>query len=220
MTITIYPVKEAAKLAAHSYDIDAEPTLKSMVVDECPFPGAEAYLLNNGFLLIPGTNSLLDHIRFNFRPFRIGHQQYDLATSSTTKGASGTLWHQGFFAHAKGIYDWMGGRRPTVIIGHSLGAASTQILSKSWARTGIGFAAPRPRKARGPVVRDNLSLSICREDDPVCALVGSFHHMGHRAYLRHARPLPDLNHNMTAYLDVLDNNVGTDAVPLKWPPQQ
>ncbi len=218
MTIVSYPVKEAAKLAANAYDMHRNATLRGMIVDECPIPGAEATLLNNGFLIIPGTNSLLDHIQFNFRPFRIGQTQYALDNTNTSKGFSGTLWHQGFLAHAKAIYDWMGDRRPTVIIGHSLGAAATQILSKSWKRTGIGFAAPRPRKARGTLVDDAHCLSICRKDDPVTALVGSFHHMGRAPYLVHKRPRFGLNHNMDAYMDALENNIGTAPVPVKWPP--
>lgn len=217
MTIVRYPVREAAKLAAHAYNPRASRTLAPMIVDECPAPGAEAYLLNNGFLLIPGTNSLLDHFRFNFRPLRVGHQTYDLRTGSTTRGASGTIWHQGFFAHAKAIYDWMGSRRPTLIIGHSLGAASTQILSKSWARTGIGFAAPRPRKTLGNNAGEQLCLSVCRVDDPVCALVSQFHHMGRAPYLVHKRPRFGLNHNMAAYIDAIDNNKGTDPLPRSWP---
>lgn len=217
MTIVRYPVKEAARLAANSYNPKAEKTLKNMIVDECPIPGAEAYLLNNGFLLIPGTNSLWDHLQFNFRPFRIGQKRYTLKEPVEQRGASRTIWHQGFMAHAQAIYDWMGARRPTVIIGHSLGAASTQILSKSWARTGICFAAPRPRKTKGRIVNDQFCLSICRNDDPVCAVVGDFHHMGRAPYLVHKQPKIGLNHNMHAYMDALDNNVGKDAVPAKWP---
>lgn len=216
MTIVRYPVKEAAKLAANSYNPKADRTLKNMIADECPIPGAEAYLLTNGFLLIPGTNSLMDHIRFNFRPFRIGNKRYTLKEPTTQKGASHTIWHQGFMAHAQAIYDWMGNRRPTLIIGHSLGAASTQILSKSYARTGICFAAPRPRRTRGRIPNDKYCLSVCRVDDPVCAVVGHFFHMGRAPQLRHKRPRFGLNHNMHAYLDALNNNIG-DKVPHKWP---
>ncbi len=217
MTITTYPVKEAAKLAAHAYNPRGERHLATMIADECPVAGVEATLLTNGFLLIPGSNSLADYFNFNLRLWRIGEEQYDLKTTHTTRGASGTIWHQGFFAHAKVIYDWIGSRRPALIIGHSLGAASAQILSKSWARASIGFAAPRPRKARGAIVNDGLSLSICRVDDPVCSFVNAFHHMGTTRHLVHSRPRFGLNHNMAAYIDVLEHNRG-DAVPEIWNP--
>lgn len=220
MTITSYPVKEAAKLAAHSYNVRAESNLKSMISDECPVAGVEATLLNNGFLLIPGSNSLSDFLQFNLRVWNIGNVKFDLAATTAVRGASGTIWHQGFFAHAKAIYDWMGDRRPILIIGHSLGAASAQILSKSWARTSIGFAAPRPRKARGQIANDELSLSINRSDDVVPGRPSTFSHMGTVRKLRHKSRKPGLNHSMHAYIDALDNHIGADKIPDVWNPMK
>lgn len=220
MTIVGYPVREAAKLAGHSYNVRGERNLKTQIADECKINGVEATLMTNGFLLIPGSNSLADYFKFNLRVWNIGHAKYDLRTTKTVRGASGTIWHQGFFAHAKTIYDWMGDRRPVLIIGHSLGAASAQILSKSWRRTSIGFAAPRPRKARGQIANDELSLSINRSDDLVPGVPSSFSHMGTTRKLLHKNRRPGLNHSMHAYIDALDNHVGADKVPEIWHPLQ
>ncbi len=68
--------------------------------------------------------------------------------------------------------------KPKFIIGHSLGAAVTQILSKSWHVPGILFAAPRPRRFGVELKDDELCQCINRDDDSVCDLPLSFHHMG------------------------------------------
>lgn len=200
------------------------------VVKRCTKRGVEAYMLNNRCLLIPGSNSLADYLHFNLRVWNIGQRRLSFreeakkvkVDTSTQLGFSRTVWHQGFFRHANKIYKWIGKNPddwPTMIIGHSLGAASAQILSKSWAAPAIGFAAPRPRKASGKVVYDELSLSICRNDDIVCFLPSSFHHMGRMADLIHANPTRGLNHNMESYIDALDHPARGVKVPSVWDPR-
>jgi hypothetical protein len=65
----------------------------------------EAHFLKNGILLIPGSNSLMDYLKFNLRTLNLGGKQYRMSDATTKKGASGTTWHQGFLAHAKIIFD-------------------------------------------------------------------------------------------------------------------
>lgn len=224
MTIVSYPVRAAADLANISYYLGpkgkGEEYLNgTKIIDHCPAQGVEAYLLDTGYLLIPGSNGLGDYLRFNLRLFRIGARKFDLSSETTVKGHSGTIWHQGFFAHAKIIYDWMGARRPKLIVGHSLGAASAQILSKSWSRTAIGFAAPRPRKASGRILRDELSLSVCRKDDIVCKLPGTFQRMGQTKMLAEKDAKGGLQHSMKCYIAALDNPAPGVSVPKIWTPK-
>lgn len=211
-----YPVLDAARLAAHAYAPELAPNVRATIVDRLA-GAARAYLLSNGVLLIPGSDEIADYFSFNLRILRLGETQYDLAIPGTAKGASGTVWHQGFLAHAKLIHDWMGDRRPKVIIGHSLGAAATQILSKSWAVTGIGFASPRTRATQSTVRNDKFCLNICRTDDPVCGLPGHFSHLGRVVYLDSRGKAGLFSHAMHHYVDILIRANGLAGLPAKWP---
>jgi len=177
----------------------------------------QAYLTETGVLLLPGSNSILDYFHFNLRVFRIGHTRYRLASNGTERGASGTIWHQGFLIYARRVYAWLGDRRPKLIIGHSLGAAATQILSKSYNVPGIGFAAPRPKKGGGAVQHDDKCLSICRIDDTVCGLPPNFNHMGDARFFEPRSNNWGLDHSMKNYRKILDNHKGPDKLPVLWP---
>lgn len=235
-----YSVMSSAKLAKLAYKLkphketsadtklDKDHQLK--VVKRCPEPGVEAYMLSNNCLLIPGSNSFADYMRFNLRKIRAGskqltlnytHGNQDVFSSKTKAGASRTIWHQGFLAHANIIMDWIGDDPndwPRFIIGHSLGAAAAQILSKTFVAPAIGFAAPRLRKGDGPIKHDHLSLSICREDDIVCSLPSGFHHTGQTRNLAHKKRKSGLNHKMKAYIDALKNQKPGLNIPRYWNP--
>lgn len=235
-----YSIMTSAKLAALSYklkqkkkgagDKRLEKDFQLKVVRRCPVPGVEAYMLNNGCLLIPGSNSFADYIRFNLRVIKAGAKQLSLSythadkevfSEKTKAGASRTIWHQGFFSHANAIYKWIGKDQsnwPNLIIGHSLGAASAQILSKTFVTPAIGFAAPKLRRVDGPIKHDHLSLSICREDDIVCSLPTGFHHTGQTKILIHKRRKRGLNHKMKAYIDALENQKPGLDIPTVWDP--
>jgi hypothetical protein len=209
-----YTLQDAALLARTSYTPDG--IKKPAVVDRLDKDDVQAVLLENGTLVLPGSNSLADYVQFNLRVFNIGHTQYRFDDDKTEKGASQTLWHQGFLSYARVVYDWVGTRKPTYIIGHSLGSAATQILSKSWNCPAVAFAAPRPKKSANTVVNDGLCLSICREDDPVTFLPLGFNHMG-----RALRVLPAggglFSHAMTHYVDIVKQAGQTKDMPKSWP---
>lgn len=235
-----YSIMTCAQLAAISYKLkqNSKGTADTTLGDDfgltvkrrCPTPGVEAYMLSNGCLLIPGSNSFADYIRFNLRIIRLGAKQLKLTykqgdnevfSEDAKAGASRTIWHQGFLAHATIIYDWIGKDQsnwPNLVIGHSLGAASAQILSKTFVTPAIGFAAPKLRKVNGRINHDHLSLSICRDDDVVCTLPGGFHHTGQIKKLIHKKRKRGLNHNMKAYIDALENQAPGLNIPTVWDP--
>ncbi len=214
-----YPLKTAAKLAEASYSATTHRSVRPHLARSLDHGDVQAHLLGNGVLLIPGSNSLLDYLKFNLRVLNIGGKRYAIKSSATEKGASGTIWHQGFLRHAKVIFDWVeaGGTRPTYIIGHSLGAAAAQILSKSWKVSAVGFAAPRPRFARGRVAHDDHCLCINRDDDLVTGLPSRFHHMGrvHRARASRSAFGPD--HSMKHYRAVVDEDQRAGRLGANWP---
>ncbi|MBV2359019.1 hypothetical protein KUH32_04460 [Thalassococcus sp. CAU 1522] len=214
-----YPIATAAQLAEASYSAATHRSVAPRVKRSLDEGDVQAHLLDNGVLLIPGSNSAMDYLKFNLRVLMIGGRRFSVRDGTTERGASGTIWHQGFLRHAKAIYDWIeaGGERPVYVIGHSLGAAATQILSKSWAVPGIGFAAPRPRKARGAIRNDGLCLCINRDDDIVCGLPGAFHHMGRVQLCRAARSRLLANHSMPHYRAVVSEAQQAGQMPVHWP---
>lgn len=208
-------IRDAAILAQHCYK--AQSITSPRIVDSLDKSGVQAHLTENGILLLPGSNSVLDYLHFNLRVFNVGHKKYRLADTATERGASGTRWHQGFLVFSRIVFDWVGDRRPRLIIGHSLGAAATQILSKSYNVHGIGFASPRPKKGGGRVQNDSKCLSICRVDDTVCALAPNFSHLGQAKFLEPPENNWGLDHSMKNYRKILDENKGPDRVPESWP---
>lgn len=211
-------IEDAAALADASYDVSR---LTSPRIDlSCPHPDVQAYVLSTGVLLLPGSNSLRDYLRYNLRLLNLGSKRLKLVDTSHDKGASGTLWHQGFLAYSKVIYDWLGANNvaPEAIIGHSLGAAATQILSKSYAVTGIGFAAPRPKYARGNVQNAKHCLIANRSDDRVPSLPPRFHHMSAPRVLepKQAQTL-FISHKMSSYRDEIGRAQDKGVLPVSWP---
>lgn len=205
---------DAAVLAEASYKPHRIKSPK--IIDSLDKNDVQAHLTENGLLLLPGSNSVLDYTRFNLRVFNVGGSKFRLDSKSTAPGASGTVWHQGFLKFSKTVFDWVGNRKPKLIIGHSLGAAAAQILSMSWNKPAIGFAAPRPRKGGGHAAHNGKCLLICREDDVVCTMAPSFQHMGDARFLRPIRRNLGGDHSMKQYMKVLKKNAGPDIVPTKW----
>ncbi|WP_341366965.1 hypothetical protein [Yoonia sp. BS5-3] len=211
-----FSIEDAAILAEASYTANRITSPK--VMHSCPHQDVQAHILEGDILLLPGSNSVRDYLRYNLRPLRLGHQQLQMSDDGTAKGHSGTTWHQGFLAYSIVIFDWLKtlNIRPKYVIGHSLGAAATQILSKSYGAPGIGFAAPRPKSVKGPVKHDEKCLLINRFDDVVPNLPGAFNHMGQVKQLsvNPKRRFPA--HAMRHYREIVDLGQGNGALPTHW----
>jgi hypothetical protein len=214
-----YDIKLAAQMIDASYSGRSNLSLARAWRDGLDKDDVTAIFLKGDILLIPGSNSVADYLKFNLRVLNIGGKRYRLNDGDTERGASGTVWHQGFLRFAKVIYDWLerNNYRPKYIMGHSLGAAATQILVRTYGVPGIAFAAPRPRRSAGSIRHSNLCLCINRDDDRVCDLPGSFHHMGkvHRA--RAARSVFGPDHSMKHYRKVIDEQLSGRLLNARWP---
>lgn len=214
-----YDIKLAAQMAEASYQGKKNASLATALRHELDEDDVQALFLKGDILLIPGSNSVADYLKFNLRVLNIGGKKYRLNDEFTESGASGTIWHQGFLRHAQVIFAWLEKERlrPKYIIGHSLGAAATQILVRTYGVPGIGFAAPRPRRSRGAIKHSNLCLCINRDDDAVCELPTSFHHMGrvHRARAKRSVFGPD--HSMKHYRKVIDEQQKAGKLGARWP---
>lgn len=214
-----YDIALAAKMVEASYRGASHRSLARDVQAELDKNDVQALFLKQKILLIPGSNSVSDYLKFNLRVLNIGGKRYRLNDDDTEKGASGTVWHQGFLTFAKEIYDWLEREnlRPKYIMGHSLGAAATQILVRTYGVPGIAFAAPRPRRSSGSIKHSNLCLCLNRDDDSVCDLPPSFHHMGRVHRARAAASVFGPDHSMKHYGRVVGEQISAGRLGKKWP---
>ena len=214
-----YDITLAAKMAQASYQGCNNRALQPSIRYALDEDDVQAYFLKGNILLIPGSNALADYIKYNLRVLNIGGTTYKLDDQTIEKGHSGTAWHQGFLAHAKVIFVWLKREdvRPDYIIGHSLGAAATQILVRTYGVPGIGFAAPRPQRHKNKIKNAELCLCINRDDDMICDLPSTFHHMGkvHRARAKSSAFGPD--HSMKHYKKVIEEQLADGRLAARWP---
>lgn len=209
-------VKDAAVLAKASY---APSGIRNPdILNACPDDDVQAYFLSNGILLLPGSNSVKDYLRFNLRLLNLGNARLKLHDDATEKGASGTTWHQGFLSYSRVIFDWLNAidREPNFIIGHSLGAAAAQILCRSYGCPTVAFAAPRPKHVNGHVKHDEKLLIINRSDDLVPSLPPSFSHMGRAISVTPTKRRIFPAHSMKRYIEVIKPAGSSTRLPSHW----
>lgn len=210
-----YRLTRAAELAEAAYAGKTHPVIAPQWKASLHEGDVEAHLLTDNTLLIPGSNSIMDYIRFNLRIQRLGKRRLRMASSTGTP----ISWHQGFFAHTKVVQDWLmdNGFKPSFIIGHSLGAASAQILSAGWNVPAVVFAAPRPCRTASARTAARRCLCINRADDRVCNLPGGFHHLGDVRLCRPRAPSPGLDHSMAHYRQIVAEGLAARLLPAVWP---
>ena len=139
---------DAADMVAETY----AGTNKSDIETSIDVAGVQAVYLKNGTLVIPGTNEFADWFDFNLK----------FGNTSTVEGHglevvpgdSGALWHAGFLEHAQMVYMFAKGVRPKFIVGHSLGAASAQIVGMSLRVPTVAFASPNTCRTRDRMQND------------------------------------------------------------------
>ncbi|MGJ8611550.1 MAG: hypothetical protein ACSHWY_10660 [Octadecabacter sp.] len=214
---SVFTIPNAANLAADSYAIRTNATLARRVKAKIDEADVQAYMLDDDVLLIPGSNSALDYLRYNVRLLNIGGKRYRVKNGATGE-VLGRVWHQGFLAHAMLIHEKFKAAPPKFIIGHSLGAASAQVLSMIWDVPAIGFAAPRLYAGGLPVNNAHKCLCLWRTDDPVGSLPGSrFRHAGTSIALGKSRRMGFLNHHMKHYKSAITDPNHKSVVPAVWP---
>ncbi len=178
---------------------------------------ATAYLLSDNTLVIPGSNSVRDYRRYNLRPIRLGKKKLTVRTSLVKSSGRQPIWHQGFLAHALDIQTWLAKirKRPKFVIGHSLGAASTQVLTIVYGVPGIGFAAPRVCMSEPAQAQTKKCLLVCRSDDIVGQIPEGFHHLGSVKMMQSPSRVGH-KHKMTEYIPLLADNF-KKKLPTNWP---
>lgn len=131
-------------------DLLANPTFRDAIVAGDRVAGlkrvaksteAQAALTDDNVLIITGSNSLTDYTRYNLRPNRF--VRITDSRRRITNKIPYSNFHQGFLLHAAEVLQFLGSDVPDFIVGHSLGAASAQILGTALEVPTITFAAPQ-----------------------------------------------------------------------------
>ena len=204
-------VMKAAQIMKEAY---ADNGGRLPVRDPFNHRGVQAYLLTDRVIVVPGTNEFTDWTRYNLN---LSRRLAGFTEMTLRPGASGTFWHDGFLSHAETLYDWAKTHRPKLLIGHSLGGASVQILGASLRVPTITFAAPKPKWGRRKFDGSNFVLNILRTDDIVTSVPPVlFRHVGYFYRLRPQKQSPGLNHKMDHYMKILASPTSA-RVPKTWP---
>ncbi|MGX9355365.1 hypothetical protein ACS3SW_09440 [Roseobacteraceae bacterium S113] len=211
-------VLEACDIIEASY----EKTNGADVLHEIDIRGVQAQYLKSGVLVIPGTNEMSDWFDFNLN---VAGQTMDGHGFEVVPGDSGSMWHAGFLEHAQIVYTFAKGLRPKFIVGHSLGAASAQIVGTSMGVPTINFASPQTLKGRpsNRLRKEGWVVNFCRLDDTVCHVPPKFlgfRTLGSRYWLTPDEINVGEDHHISNYRSILKTKKVQDRVPLQWPPRR
>jgi hypothetical protein len=190
------------------------------VAHEIDIRGVQARFLKSGVLVIPGTNELSDWFDFNLNVFDRNTEGHGF---EVVPGDSGSQWHAGFLEHAQIVYTFAKGLRPKFIVGHSLGAASAQIVGTSLGLPTVAFASPRTLRGRATnrLKTEGWVVNYCRVDDTVCHLpstLQNFRVLGSQYWLSPDEPEIGEDHSIKNYHRLLKTKKVQDRVPMSWPP--
>lgn len=201
-----FNVSKAGDLISLSYEDRLGPRIKKSLDRN----GVQAYFLFDGTLVIPGSNEVSDYTDFNLRLRKV-------------KYTDGRKYHNGFLSHAKQILKWLDEKslEPSRITGHSLGAASAQIVGSRLAKPTVAFAAPKVLHGDPRVSGEGWVANFQRVDDPVCNLpLGDeqFRHIGSKFWM--SSPVQEgggLKHKVKHYLALVNDKDSNTKIPRVWP---
>ncbi|MGC1494716.1 MAG: hypothetical protein WA790_02825 [Sulfitobacter sp.] len=207
-------LQDAADMVAETY----AGTNTSDIETAIDVAGVQAVYLKNGTLVIPGTNELSDWVDFNLNLG--GSGAIDGHGFEVVAGDSGARWHAGFLEHAQMVYMFAKGVRPKFIVGHSLGAASAQIVGMSLRVPTVAFASPQTCRTRTRLPNEGWVVNICRIDDTVCHFPPKFlgfRTIGSRYWLKPDELDAEEDHKIHNYADLLKLKRIKEQVGTHWP---
>ncbi|MEM9584200.1 MAG: hypothetical protein AAGA08_13910 [Pseudomonadota bacterium] len=209
----------AAEMAEQSYDI-AKMLQRGRTFSEVKAhldtKGAQAQMMAHGVMIIPGSNELMDWFT-NFDVYQILGRRF--GRRDKARGRTGATLHAGFLCHANKLHGFAQQNGARFIIGHSLGAATAQILGTSLGLPAIGFASPRVKFGTGKLKNERKVLNICRADDLVTRVPPSeagFRRLGKTVRLVPGATNPGMDHSMGHYIASLKEHVSANGLPKHW----
>ncbi len=204
---------DAAEIMQRTYD----GTNGAEVEVSLNVAGVQAVFLKDRTLVIPGTNEFADWLDFNFN---LVDPTVDAHGFTVVPGDSGVMYHAGFLAHAQMVYSFAKALKPKFIIGHSLGAASAQIVGMSLKTPTVAFASPMVVRGAERMPGEGWVVNICRSDDAVCHVPSSilgFRHIGSRYWISPQAVHQGEDHRIDKYIALLGVAAIGDALPKHWP---
>ncbi len=180
--------------------------------------GAQAYLTMEDVLVIPGTNEFSDWTDFNLKAFSI--QGAWLGWDKLNPWIGAATWHMGFAQHALEVAKFLNTRRPKFVIGHSLGAASAQILGTHYQVPTVTFAAPRPMVGKLPLPGEGWVVNFVHADDVIGLVLEQSAGFRRLGGLRSLVPekTGDSAHSMPDYIKALQDRLAKGDLAPDWPP--
>lgn len=204
---TQFNVFEAGKLIASAY---SGALGRKRGVISVNVAGAQAHFIEaTNTLVIPGTNERSDWTNFNLQ-------------TSAKKGDSGRFYHGGFLDHAQMIYMFAKPLKPACVVGHSLGAASAQIVGASLKVPTLAFASPKVLSGKATLAGEGWVANYLRQDDMVCHVppgIGrkKYRHIGSRYWMAPAGINVGEDHTVANYLSLLRDKRYKTLIPKDWP---
>lgn len=201
-----FNVSKAGDLIELAYENRLGPRVKKSI----DRGGVQAFFLFDGTLVIPGSNEVSDYTDFNLRMRKKTHSDM-------------RKYHSGFLTHAKTVLGWLDdhGLKPSRVTGHSLGAASAQIVGSSLGKPTVAFASPKVLHGAARVRGEGWVANFQRVDDPVCNLpLGdeNFRHIGSQLWM--SSPVLEaggLKHKVKYYLALINDKKSNTKIPRVWP---
>lgn len=179
-------------------------------------------------LIITGSSGWKDYAFYNIRPRRAIPDMVEI-DQLTSPDLPQKAFHQGFLLHACRIKEFLGDHMPDGIIGHSLGAASAQILGTALNIPTICLASPQVIKRRF-LERDALRnaahpqwnvFNLAWRQDFVTHGYRSlgFRCLGHRVVVDTQMPNTGIDHFVKDYEKLIISAAAYDVegVPQHWP---
>ena len=212
-------VMNAAEMAEQSYDIAKmlkRGRVPGAIKAHINKSGAQAQMMAHGVMVIPGSNEVMDWFT-NFDVYRILGKNFGRRDKG--RGSTGAVLHAGFLRHANKLQRFAKDNGARFIIGHSLGAATAQILGVSLGVPAIGFASPRVKFGPGKLKKESKVLNICRADDLVTRVPPSeagFRRLGTSVRLVPGKTNPGMDHSMEHYIASLKEHVSAKGLPKNW----
>lgn len=212
-------IRRCAELAYNSYDWNVDAAggnIRSDIGAYLNVGGAQALIMRDGVMLIPGSNEFSDWLK-NFNVLNILGRKFNATDAS--KSGSGAMFHAGFWHHTQQIHAFAKDNNARFIIGHSLGAAAAQILGVALDIPAVGFASPRVKRGKHKVRYEDKILNICRADDLVTHMPPSdtgFRRLGTTYNLISPTINKGIDHRMIDYIGALDFDAFEGKLPNKW----
>ena len=207
-------IRDAADYVNYAYNRPDEDDIKESI----SLKGVQAYLLKNDTLVIPGTNEFSDWYRFNFDVYDLFGGQSE--GFEIAQGDSGARWHAGFLEHAMTVYAFAKPLKPKFIVGHSLGAASAQIVGSSLRVPTIAFASPKTNRGDQILRGEEYVVNFCRTDDTVCHVPPGFlgfRHVGKTVWLNPKGINFGEDHRIDQYIALMGEDHIKEFLPITWP---